>query len=78
MEQLWGIYEKSKRDRTGDNMDISEVIHNLTQEKRKLQDNYQKLVAEVNRLFDAKEQRVLEFNYKQIKRGDEEERISLS
>ena len=47
------MYEESKRNRTEDNLMNSFVVHNLTQEKKKLQASYEKLVEDVNGLLDA-------------------------
>ncbi|XP_073359983.1 uncharacterized protein [Aegilops tauschii subsp. strangulata] len=48
---------KSKRDRTEDNLMNYFDVHNLTQEKKKLQASYEKLVEDVNGLLDAQERR---------------------
>ena len=45
--------------------------NNLNREKSKLEENYQKLVVDVNCLLDAQEQMAMEFNYQQFKRSNE-------
>ena len=56
---LWGMYEdlyESKTDRTRDNLESSFKVHNLSQDQSKWEENYQKLVVDVNCLLDAQEQ----------------------
>ncbi|XP_020168385.1 uncharacterized protein [Aegilops tauschii subsp. strangulata] len=65
LAKLWDMYEESKAARTNDNLQSSFTIHNLTEEKKKLQDNYEKFVADVNVLLDALEQRDVELSYQQ-------------
>ncbi|KAF6999220.1 hypothetical protein CFC21_015281 [Triticum aestivum] len=57
LSKLWDIYEESKRNRTEDNLMNSFVVHNLTQEKIKLQASYDKLVGDVQALLDENERR---------------------
>ncbi|KAE8776432.1 hypothetical protein D1007_50965 [Hordeum vulgare] len=51
------VFLGSKIDRTEDNLMNSFVVHNLTTEKKKLQDSYEKLVEDVSGLLDAQERR---------------------
>ena len=51
------MYEQSKRDRNEENLMHSFAVHDLTQEKKKLQESYEKLVEDVNGLLDAQERR---------------------
>ena len=51
------MYEQSKRDRNEENLMHSFTVHDLTQEKKKLQQSYEKLVEDVNGLLDAQERR---------------------
>ncbi|KAF7099853.1 hypothetical protein CFC21_101438 [Triticum aestivum] len=51
------MYDKSRKDRTEENLMHSFAVHDLTQEKKKLQENYDKLVEDVNGLLDAQERR---------------------
>ncbi|KAF7014400.1 hypothetical protein CFC21_028395 [Triticum aestivum] len=57
LAKLWDMYEEIKLARTNDNLESSFAIHNLTEEKKKLQENYDSLVyADVNALLDAQQQ----------------------
>ncbi|XBH83319.1 hypothetical protein VPH35_071766 [Triticum aestivum] len=47
----------SKRDRNEENLMHSFIVYDLTQEKKKLQQSYEKLVEDVNGLLDAQERR---------------------
>ncbi|KAM3206899.1 hypothetical protein ACQJBY_062210 [Aegilops geniculata] len=62
LAKLWDMYEESKSGRTNDNLESSFVIHNLIEEKKKLQENYDSLYADVNALLDAQQQRGLELS----------------
>ncbi|XBH81066.1 hypothetical protein VPH35_106698 [Triticum aestivum] len=42
LAKLWDMYEDIKSARTNDNLESSFAIHNLTEEKNKLQENYDK------------------------------------
>ena len=55
LAKLWDMYEETKSGRTNDNLESSFVIHNLTEEKKKLQENYDSLYADVNALLDAQQ-----------------------
>ncbi|KAE8777919.1 hypothetical protein D1007_49277 [Hordeum vulgare] len=57
LSKLWSMYEQSKIDMTKDKLMNLFAVHNLTQEKKKLQDNYEKLVEDVNGLLNALERR---------------------
>ncbi|XP_020177698.2 uncharacterized protein [Aegilops tauschii subsp. strangulata] len=59
LSKLWFMYEQSKRDMNEDSLMHSFAIHDLTQEKKKLQASYEKLVEDVNALMDAQEQRAV-------------------
>ncbi|SPT16616.1 unnamed protein product [Triticum aestivum] len=57
LAKLWDMYEEIKLARTNDNLESSFAIHNLTEEKKKLQENYDSLYyADVNALLDAQQQ----------------------
>ncbi|XP_044396468.1 myosin-2-like [Triticum aestivum] len=60
LAKLWDMYEETKSARTNDNLESSFAIHNLTEEKKKLQENYDSLYADVNALLDAQQQRGVE------------------
>ncbi|XBI34184.1 hypothetical protein VPH35_120020 [Triticum aestivum] len=59
LAKLWDMYEESKSGRTNDNLESSSfVIHNLTEEKKKLQENYDSLYADRGlELSNLKEQK---------------------
>ncbi|XBH72441.1 hypothetical protein VPH35_099733 [Triticum aestivum] len=57
LAKLWFMYEQSKRDRNEENLMHSFAVHDLTQEKKKLQQSYEKLVEDVNGLLNAQEMR---------------------
>lgn len=57
LAKLWDMYEQSKINRTEDNLMNSFAVHQLTQEKIKLQASYEKLVEDVQALLDENEKR---------------------
>ncbi|XBH59801.1 hypothetical protein VPH35_114488 [Triticum aestivum] len=57
LAKLCHMYEESKRNRSEDNLMNSFVVHNLIQENKKLHANYEKLIEDVHKLLDAREQR---------------------
>ena len=57
LTKLWDKYEECGRSKIEDNLESSFVVHNLTQQKIKLQASYERLVEDVNGLLDAQEQR---------------------
>ncbi|XBH57642.1 hypothetical protein VPH35_079212 [Triticum aestivum] len=69
--KLWEMYQDSKSDRRKDNLESSLTIHHLTEEKNKLEANYDKLVEDVHELLNAQEDRVLDFRYLQSKSAEE-------
>ncbi|XBI99964.1 hypothetical protein VPH35_019953 [Triticum aestivum] len=60
LAKLWDMYEETKSARTNDNLESSFAIHNLTEEKKKLQENYDSLYADVNALLNARQERGVE------------------
>ena len=64
--KLWEMYHDSKSDRRKDNLESSLTIHHLT-EKKNLEANYDKLVEDVHQLFNAQEDRMVDFSYLQAK-----------
>ncbi|KAE8801859.1 hypothetical protein D1007_22487 [Hordeum vulgare] len=58
LAKLWDMYEESKAARTTDNLESSFLIHNLTKEKKKLEENYEKLYGDVNALLDQQHRAV--------------------
>ncbi|KAE8786771.1 MATE efflux family protein 3, chloroplastic [Hordeum vulgare] len=59
LAKLWDMYEESKATRTIENLERSFLIHNLTQQNKKLDGNYEKLYGDVNALLDQ-QQRVVD------------------
>ncbi|SPT19715.1 unnamed protein product [Triticum aestivum] len=57
LTKLWDKYEECRRSKIEDNLESSFDVHNLTQQKIKLQESYERLVEDVNGLLDAQEQR---------------------
>ena len=57
LTKLWDKYEECRRSKIEDNLESSFAVHNLTQQKIKLQASYERLVEDVNGLLDAQEQR---------------------
>ncbi|KAE8791004.1 hypothetical protein D1007_34653 [Hordeum vulgare] len=53
--KLWEMLEDSKSARRDDNLENSMQIHHLTEEKRNLDANYDKLVEDVNQLLNLAE-----------------------
>ncbi|KAE8771720.1 hypothetical protein D1007_56370 [Hordeum vulgare] len=53
--KLWEMLEHSKSARRDDNLENSLKIHHLTEEKRNLDANYDKLVEDVNQLLNLAE-----------------------
>ncbi|KAE8774042.1 hypothetical protein D1007_53668 [Hordeum vulgare] len=53
--KLWEMLGDSKSARRDDNLENSLKIHHLTQEKRNLEANYDKLVEDVNQLLNLAE-----------------------
>ncbi|KAE8786258.1 Anthocyanin 3'-O-beta-glucosyltransferase [Hordeum vulgare] len=53
--KLWEMLEDSKSARRDDNLENSLKIHHLTEEKRNLDANYDKLVEDVNQLLNLGE-----------------------
>ncbi|KAM3194587.1 hypothetical protein ACQJBY_070944 [Aegilops geniculata] len=59
LSKLWAMYQQSKMDRNEECLMHSFTVHDLTEEKKKLQASYEKLVEDVNALMDAQEQRAV-------------------
>ncbi|KAE8808371.1 hypothetical protein D1007_15112 [Hordeum vulgare] len=64
--KLWEMLEDSKSGRRDDNLENSLKIHHLTEEKRNLDANYDKLVEDVNQLLNAQEERVMDLSYLKV------------
>ncbi|XP_020160978.1 uncharacterized protein [Aegilops tauschii subsp. strangulata] len=63
--KLWAMVEDAKSARVNDNLESSFTIHHLTEEKNKLEANYDKLVHDVHELMNFQEERVIDFRYLQ-------------
>ena len=50
--KLWAMVEDSKSARENDNLESALAIHHLTEEKNKLEANYDKLVQDVHELMN--------------------------
>ncbi|KAE8783513.1 putative kinesin heavy chain isoform [Hordeum vulgare] len=55
LHKLWLMYEQSKHDNRMACMDHSSSVHNLTEQKNKLQETYEKLVEDVNNLLNSQD-----------------------
>ncbi|XBI56983.1 hypothetical protein VPH35_038472 [Triticum aestivum] len=63
--KLWAMVEDSRSARVNDNLESSFTIHHLTEEKNKLEANYDKLVQDVHELMSFQEERVVDFRHLQ-------------
>ncbi|KAM3309866.1 hypothetical protein ACQJBY_030892 [Aegilops geniculata] len=63
--KLWAMVEDAKSARVNDNLESSFTIHHLTEEKNKLEANYDKLVQDVHELMNFQEDRVVDFRHLQ-------------
>ncbi|XP_073351885.1 uncharacterized protein [Aegilops tauschii subsp. strangulata] len=63
--KLWAMVEDARSARVNDNLESALAIHNLTEEKNKLEANYDKLVQDVHELMNFQEERVIDFSYLQ-------------
>ncbi|XBI96174.1 hypothetical protein VPH35_032494 [Triticum aestivum] len=62
-EPLWSMVEESKSARVNDNLESALTIHHLTEEKNKLDADYDKLVKDVHQLVDMQEDRLVDSSY---------------
>ncbi|XP_020149992.1 uncharacterized protein [Aegilops tauschii subsp. strangulata] len=63
--KLWAMVEDSRSARVNDNLESSFTIHHLTEEKNKLEANYDKLVQDVHELMSFQKERVVDFGHLQ-------------
>ncbi|XBH89018.1 hypothetical protein VPH35_081000 [Triticum aestivum] len=63
--KLWAMVEDAKSARVNDNIESSFTIHHLTEEKNKLEANYDKLVQDVHELMNFQEDKVVDFRHLQ-------------
>ncbi|XBI59444.1 hypothetical protein VPH35_040506 [Triticum aestivum] len=61
--KLWAMVEDAKTARVNDNLESSFTIHHLTEEKNKLDANYDKLVQDVHELMNFQEDKVVDFRH---------------
>ncbi|XP_020178323.1 uncharacterized protein [Aegilops tauschii subsp. strangulata] len=61
--KLWAMVEDSRSARVNDNLESPFTIHHLTEEKNKLEANYDKLVQDVHELMSFQEERVVDFRH---------------
>ncbi|KAE8794516.1 hypothetical protein D1007_30827 [Hordeum vulgare] len=64
--KLWEMLEDSRSGRRDDNLENSLKIHHLTEEKRNLDANYDKLVEDVNQLLSTQQERVMDLSYMKV------------
>ncbi|KAM3391778.1 hypothetical protein ACQJBY_013088 [Aegilops geniculata] len=55
LHKLWLMYEHSQHDNRMACLEHSCTVHNLTEQKRELQETYEKLVEDVNNLLDSQD-----------------------
>ncbi|XBI40184.1 hypothetical protein VPH35_124816 [Triticum aestivum] len=63
--KLCSMVEDTKCARVNDNLESDLTIHHLTEEKNKLDVDYDRLVKDVHQLVDFQEERVMDFSYLQ-------------
>ncbi|XP_073355369.1 uncharacterized protein [Aegilops tauschii subsp. strangulata] len=63
--KLWAMVEDAKTARVNDNLESSFTIRHLTEEKNKLEANYDKLVQDVHELMNFQEDKVVDFRHLQ-------------
>ncbi|VAI19804.1 unnamed protein product [Triticum turgidum subsp. durum] len=55
IHKLWLMYEHSQHENRMACLEHSSTVHNLTQQKKELQETYEKLIEDVNNLLDYKD-----------------------
>ncbi|XBI53813.1 hypothetical protein VPH35_035972 [Triticum aestivum] len=63
--KIWSMVEESKSARVNGSLESALTIHYLTEEKNKLDADYDKLVKDGHQLVDMPEDRVVDFSYLQ-------------
>ncbi|KAE8797878.1 hypothetical protein D1007_26888 [Hordeum vulgare] len=61
--KLWAMFEDAKNSRVANNLESALTIHHLTEKKKTLDANYDKLVKDVHQLMDFQDERVIDFSY---------------
>ncbi|VAI54640.1 unnamed protein product [Triticum turgidum subsp. durum] len=72
IHKLWLMYEHSQHDNKMACLEHSSTVHNLTQQKKELQETYEKLVEDVNNLLDYKD------SQPEVNQKNDAENISVS
>ena len=72
IHKLWLMYEHSQHENRMACLEHSSTVHNLTQQKKELQETYEKLVEDVNNLLDYKD------SQPEVNQKNDAENISVS
>jgi hypothetical protein len=72
IHKLWLMYEHSQHDNKMACLEHSSTVHNLTQQKKELQETYEKLVEDVNNILDYKD------SQPEVNQKNDAENISVS
>ncbi|XP_040255227.1 uncharacterized protein [Aegilops tauschii subsp. strangulata] len=72
IHKLWLMYEHSQHENKMACLEHSSTVHNLTQQKKELQETYEKLVEDVNNLLDYKD------SQPEVNQKNDAENISVS
>ncbi|XP_040256490.1 uncharacterized protein [Aegilops tauschii subsp. strangulata] len=72
IHKLWLMYEHSQHENKMACLKHSSTVHNLTQQKKELQETYEKLVEDVNNLLDYKD------SQPEVNQKNDAENISVS
>ncbi|XBI67432.1 hypothetical protein VPH35_046787 [Triticum aestivum] len=72
LHKLWLMYEHSQHNNRMACLEHSSTVHNLTQQKKELQETYEKLVEDVNNLLDYKD------SQPKVNQKNDVENISMS
>ena len=70
LHKLWLLYEDCQRANRMACLEHSSLVHNLTSQKNKLQETYEKLVEDVNNLLDTQDNIPKE---NEVQQGEHEE-----
>ena len=62
LHKLWDLYDETQNNLINANLESAFTIHNLKEEKAKLEENYNKLAQDVHELLEAQDRRVLDFS----------------
>ena len=74
--KLWGMYDDVRGQRIEENEKHAKEIHELAQEKEKMEEKYTEMVNDVNRFVGQNVKKVMKSNYMKIMQGvDDEESV---